>query len=122
MEECLDGVGKLLKTMKIVDVIPFLLSPDTLESLYSKIKFNSDEDVLCIYMEDEINIKSDVYFFTIEETDDDIIFQRNGVKYVQLLPVDYAIELIESDLDLKDNGYSNLQIAERLVKYALRDA
>jgi hypothetical protein len=58
----------------------------------------------------------------MEETDDDLIFEKNGLRYIQFFPVDHAIDLIQFDLNLKDRGYSDTEIAKRLLQYRLTDA
>ncbi|MOA31148.1 hypothetical protein D3C78_1522900 [compost metagenome] len=67
-------------------------------------------------------MESEITLFEIEETEDDLVFEKEGVQYIQLFPLDYAIELIEFDLDLKNNGYSDLEIAQRLLEYRQKDA
>ncbi|WP_025762929.1 hypothetical protein [Dyadobacter tibetensis] len=108
--------------MKLVNLIDFLINPKKLEVLYREEGLNTDSEALLIYMENSLDIESEIKFFEIEETDDDLVFEKGDIQYVQLFPVDHAIDLIESDLELKNRGYSNLEIAERLLEYRIKDA
>lgn len=108
--------------MKLINLIEYLESPDKLEALYVNEKLNTDSEALLIYMQGALDLESEVKFFAIEETEDDLVYEKDGIRYEQFFPIDYAIELIESDLDLKGKGYSNLEIAKRLLEYRIKDA
>lgn len=108
--------------MKIIDLIEFLIEPDKLPDLYAQYQFNEKSEAILIYLKEDLSIVSDVYLFEIEETEDDILYEKDNVKYIQLFPVDYAIELIESDLNLKNKRYSKEEIAKKLLDYRLKDA
>ena len=73
-------------------------------------------------MRESLNIDSEIKLFEIEETSDYLNYEKDGVKYIQLFPVNSAIDLIESDLNLKGHGFSNEQITQRLVEYGINDA
>ncbi|WP_413512612.1 hypothetical protein [Myroides odoratus] len=68
-------------------------------------------------MQETLSLESSIVIFEIEETDDDLVFEKEEIQYIQLFPVDYAIALIDFDLELKDKGYSNLKIAQMLLEY-----
>lgn len=108
--------------MKLVELIKYLINPEQLDELYQEQGLNTESEALLIYLQGDLNLESEITIFEIEETEDDLIFEKEGIQYVQLFPVDYAIELIESDLDLKGKGYSNLEIAQRLLEYRQKDA
>ena len=108
--------------MKLIDLIEYLVKPEKIENLYQERKLNTESEALLIYMQNELSLESNIAFFEIEETEDYLQFVKNGLKYVQLFPIDYAIELIESDLGLKNKGYTNLEIAKRLLEYRLKDS
>jgi len=108
--------------MKYLEFISYLINPQKLEGLYEKIGINKESEALLIYMKGALNVASDISLFEIEETDDDLIFEKQGVIYYQLFEIEHAIDLIERDLQLKDRGYSELQIAQRLLDYRVNDA
>lgn len=108
--------------MKVTELINFLINPEKLEELYQAEGLNPDSEAFLIYFEGALDLNSDVTFFEIEETEDNIIFEKEGIMYIQFFPLDYAVELIEFDLDLKSKGYSNLVIAQRLLEYRQKNA
>ena len=108
--------------MKLPELIKFLLDPDQLKALYQKLGVNSDSEALLIYLRETLSLESEISIFEIEETEDDIFFDKDGVQYVQLFAVNHAKDLIEFDLNLKDKGYSDVQIAQRLLDYRINDA
>ena len=108
--------------MKLEDLIKYLVNPEQLEVLYQEQEMNTESEALLIYMNGALDLKSEISVFEIEETEDDLVFEKDGEKYFQLFPIDYVIELIESDLELKDKGYSDLEIAKRLLDFRLKDA
>ena len=108
--------------MKLIDLIEYLINPEKLETLYKSENLNMDSDALLIYMEKSLDLNSNLKFFEIEETEDNLMFEKDNIKYIQFFPFDYAVELIENDLDLKNKGLENIIIAKRLLEYRLRDA
>jgi hypothetical protein len=108
--------------MKLTDIIEYLISPERLGELFQEQGLDNESEVLLIYMKERLAIDSDIAVFKIEETEDDQVFDQGGIQYVQLFPVDYAIQLIEYDLNLKAKGHSNLEIAKKLLNYRHNDA
>jgi len=113
---------KQIKDMKLVELIKYLIDSEQLNELYQKQRLNTESEALLIYLQDDLSLESEITIFEIEETEDDLVFEKGGIQYVQLFPLDYAVELIESDLDLKDKEYSDLEIAKRLLEYRQKDA
>lgn len=108
--------------MKLVELIKYLLNPGQLEGLYKEKGLNTESESLLIYLQGTMDLEADIVILEIEETEDDLVFEKEGIQYVQLFPIDYAIELIESDLDLKDKGYTDVEIAQRLLEYREKDS
>jgi hypothetical protein len=108
--------------MKLTELVKYLLHPELLPDIYRKQNLNEESEVLLIYMKEPLDIESEISIFEIEETEGNLFFDKDGVAYVQLFALPHAIDLIESDLDLKGKGFSDLQIAERLLEYRKNDA
>jgi hypothetical protein len=108
--------------MKLLDLIDYLVMPSKLEAFYREHGINEESESLSICMQNSLSIDSDVAIFGIEETGEHINFQKDGIDYVDMLPVDLAIDLIESGLGLKHKDVTNLDIANRLLEYAIYDA
>jgi len=108
--------------MKLTELVNYLLNPEELGSLYDNLKVDVESEALLIYMKDALDLKSDIFIFEIEKTEDRLHFIKEGINYYQLFPVDLAVDLIESDLELKDRGYTSEYIAKRLLEYRKNDA
>ncbi len=108
--------------MKLLDIIDFLINPEKLKSFFYENSINQEFESLLIYMKDSIDIDAELYFFGMEETDDDLVYKKDGTIFHQFFPIDYVIELLEFDLNLKNSGLSNLEMAQRLVEYRINDA
>lgn len=108
--------------MNLGNLVKFLLTPEQLGELFNEMNVDLESETLLIYMKDSLSLESEVAIFSIEETEDYIQFKKDNVNYYQLFPVETAIELIETDLNLKNKGYSDLDIARRLLDYRFNDA
>jgi len=104
------------------DFIDYLINPEKLNNLYEELNVDVESEALIVCLKDSLDINSEVSIFGIEETEGDLVFEKEGQKYIELFPVDYAIDLVDSDLELKGKGYSNEHIAKRLLDYRLNDA
>jgi hypothetical protein len=108
--------------MKLIDLIPFLLDSDKLSDFYHEIGLDEDSDEEnIIYMKEFIDLDSELEFMAYEETDGEMEIAKNDIKYYYFFSIEYAAELIE-DLNIKDKGYTNQQIAQRLIEYRIKDA
>ena len=108
--------------MKLINLIDYLVNSERLEELYIENQLNKNSETILIYMHQQIDLESDLEFYTIEECLDEMLFEKDGIKYIQLFPIEHAIYLIENDLDLKNKGLSHLEIASRLLEYRINDA
>lgn len=108
--------------MKLVELIKYLIEPEKLGQLYQSYQLNIESEALLIYLQRNLALEADIAIFEIEETEDDILFEKDEIQYIQLFPLDYAIDLIAFDLDLKNKGYTDLEIAQRLLEYRKRDS
>ena len=108
--------------MKLETLINYLLNAELLQNWYKNENLNLDSEALLIYMKHELHLDSEIKIFEIEETKDKLTFEKGGVTYIQVLPIDYAITLIHEDLALANKGISDLDIAKRLLEYRIFDA
>jgi len=115
-------MDRIIYNMNLVGLIKYLFDPKLLQTLYQEQGINQDSEALLIYLKEKLSLNSEVEIFEIEETEDDLILEKEGVRYIQLFPVDYAVDLINSDLELRGKGYPDIEIAKRLLKYREKDA
>lgn len=108
--------------MKLVEIIRYLTNSNLIEQWYRESNVDPETEAVFICCKEKLDIDSDVYLFTIDETNGELFFEKNGVKYCELFEVEHAVNLIEYDLKLKNRGYTDMQIAVRLLEYRLNDA
>lgn len=108
--------------MKLTQLIPYLLDENNLERIYDDFNLNKDSEEVIIFMRDQLDIDSEITFFDYEETDGEMEVEKDGVGYIYLFSIDYASELLLEDLNLKGKGYTDLEIAQRLLEYRIKDA
>ena len=108
--------------MKLIDLVDYLLHPERLPELYLAHGYTGvDPDLLSFYSENTLSLKSNVYIFSDEETDAWSVYEKEGKRYIYLFGAEEAIENMDM-LGLIDKGYSNVQIAQRLLDYCKHDA
>jgi hypothetical protein len=108
--------------MKLIELMNYLNSTESLDELIKEQGLDTDSEALLIYMQDDLSLTAEVSILEIEETDDELFFEKEGVRYIQLYPLEHTLNLIEFDLNMKDKGFSNLEIAQRLLEYRKYDA
>lgn len=111
-----------MMTIKLPELINLLSDPDGLGQLLTEMNVNKASETLLIYMKHSLDVESEVIMLPIEETEDDLVIEKNGAVFYQLFSLDTTVELIEFDLNLRNKGYSDLEIAIRLLEYRLNDA
>jgi len=104
--------------MNLIELVAQLADPVNLNDFCLR----HDSSDLTIYMEAVLGLNSAVELFGREETGGMIAFEKNGVKYLYVLEVDLAIDLLASDLELQRKGTTDLDRAKRLLHYAIYDA
>lgn len=108
--------------MKLTELIGILFNPEKLENLISVLGLDTQSETLLVYMKEDLYMTADIRIFEVEETEDELLFEKDGSKYIQLFPIEHIQNLIEFDLNMKNKGFSETQIAERLLEYRKHDA
>jgi len=108
--------------MKLIDIIEYLRDPTKEEQLCDTLKLSTDSEAILIYMKGTLDLDSELKFFEIEHTQDELVFEENGVTYCQLLPLDHAVEILDSYFSDTEKKLDNFGLAKRLLEYAINDA
>jgi hypothetical protein len=106
--------------MKLLELMPYLVHPEKLNELFTKEGLNGDSDALLIYMKGSLDLESQLVIFELEKIEGDLIFEKDGVRYIHFFSIDDAVEFIESDVQNKNN--SDFTKAKRLIEYRINDA
>ncbi|MBC3538585.1 hypothetical protein ACFSC6_06450 [Rufibacter sediminis] len=109
--------------MTLVELIKYLESETQLQKLYQEINLDTESEAVLAYMKDSLNLNSDIEFFSIECTDDEIEFEKDGIKYYQLFPLEYGVEIYSYfDDEFRRKKYSDIDKAKRVLDYIVNDA
>jgi hypothetical protein len=108
--------------MKLEEAIKYLKESVGPQQLCIDEGLTTDPDEVLIYMVEALDLESKLSLFSIDETKDRVIFNKDGIEYIQLFPVYHVVDLIESDLDLLNKGFTDSQIAHKLLDYRINDA
>jgi len=108
--------------MKLVEFIKYLVNPGKLNEHFLQLCLNAESEAYLVYLENSLNLESEIFIFQIEETDDDLIFEKDGKRYIQLFSIDHAVDIIKYDLDLNNKKYADMEIAKQLLDYRQKDA
>ncbi|KAF2333395.1 hypothetical protein [Flavobacterium nitrogenifigens] len=108
--------------MKLIDLIDSLFNPRKLKKLITELGLNTESEALLVYMKENLNMAADIQIFEVEETEDEMFFEKDGIKYIQLFPIEHIQNLIEFDLNMKNKGFSEIQVVEKLLEYRKHDA
>lgn len=69
--------------MKFTEMIKYLKDRDKLEKLFEAEKPNTEPGAILICMENPLDISAAIKLFEMEETDGDLVFEKEGVSYTE---------------------------------------
>lgn len=106
--------------MNLVQLIQIIRDPEKdviseAEKLYPEL----DMDYADIYFNGQITAESSLLFIDNEKLSKGLEFDLNGIKYINLFPLDYLQDFYE---DIADDSLSDIEISERIISYRLNDA
>ncbi len=105
-----------------MELIGISFNPEKLGKLISVLGLDIESEALLVYMREDLYITADIRIFEVEEIEDELIFEKDGIKYIQLFPIEHIQNLVEFDINITNNGFSETQIAERLLEYRKHEA
>lgn len=108
--------------MKLIDIIEYLRYPTKVGQLCDILRLSTDSEAILIYMRGTLDLDSELKFFEIQHTEDKLVFEETGVTYYQLLPLDHAVEILDSYFSDKEKKLDNFGLAKKLLEYAINDA
>jgi hypothetical protein len=106
--------------MKLIDLITFFRNGGTFEDFCKKHALNVESEVIEIYAEEPVSLESHLGFFPIEETEGQVRFQSQGVKYHSLFDFFYFLDAMESVKGISEPN--DEQLARKLFTFAIKDA
>jgi hypothetical protein len=109
--------------MKLIDLVKYLKDDTALERFYFENNINAEDESPLAYMENELHIDSEIHLLSWEETEDEVVIEKDGKRFIQLFPLNLGVDFYSyfEDYFIKEN-YDEKQIAKRLLEYRINDA
>ncbi|KMQ64583.1 hypothetical protein ACM46_10015 [Chryseobacterium angstadtii] len=107
--------------MDLVNFIDYLINLGKIAVMLSELNVNNESEALIVCFKDSIDLNSEISIFGIEETEGDLIFEKEGNKFVELFPLDMVQEMVEEYVNTY-KGISSYEIGQRLIDYRINDA
>jgi hypothetical protein len=106
--------------MKLIELITFFREGGTFEDFCKKHALNAESEVIEIYAQEPVSLEAQLGFFPIEETEGQIGFQSQGVKYHSLFDFFYFLDVMK---DVKGRSEpSDEELAQKIFTFAIKDA
>lgn len=105
--------------MQLIELVNAIRNNRELDKIIKSNKTLAESACLLIYMNNELNEHSLLSIFSIEETEGDINYSKDGVNYIELISLDSAVDFVN---ELKGKISSDLLIAKMLFEYGVYDA
>jgi hypothetical protein len=104
--------------MTLLEIIPYFRVSGQIDAYLKSMGIDNEEGDVSVYMKDRLELASELQFLNDDQTQGRRVVDFNNSKYEELLPVYMIQEMVD---ELKDE-YSDHQIAERILSYAINDA
>ncbi len=104
--------------MNLIDLIDFFKKGQDFKTFCTEQSINADSEVIEVYMHKPFNVKSEIFFFEIEDTEGLTKYEFNSKTYYNLFDFYYFQDVI-NDSSIK---LSSEELANVLLSYSINDA
>lgn len=108
--------------MKLLELVSYFKDGGSFKEFCEKLSLNLESEVVEIFMTKPFHLENDLSFFEIEKTEGRVEFNQDGIMYHNLFDFYYFLGVIEESNLEADKSISNIEIAERLLSFAINDA
>lgn len=108
--------------MNLTNLISFFRSGGTYEDFCRMQGLSAEAEVIEIYMTKPFELDKVLAFFPIEETEGLIQHTVDGVDYHNLFDFYFFLDAIEESKNAQNRAFSDEQIADKLLNYAINNA
>jgi hypothetical protein len=115
------GVNNM-KITKLVDLVKYFREGGDFEEFCRKHSLDLESEAIEIYMKDKLSIDSELAYFEFEKTQGKVNYYIDGIKYVGFFDFYFFQEMIEVSNIGEYKNLSHLDLAKRIVSYAINDA
>ena len=108
--------------MKLLELVKYFRSGGSYENFCNEQLIDPDSEVVEIYMEETLDLNSNLGFFEIEKTEGASEVKNLNIKYINLFDFHYFLDSIEDSKNDVDNILSNEKLTKLIYEYAMNDA
>lgn len=108
--------------MNLTNLVSFFRTGGTFEEFCIKHELDSETEVIEIFAAKPFGLDMDLAFFPIEETEGAIEHTANSIHYHNLFDFYFFLDAIEESKNSQNEIFSDMQIAEKLLNYAINNA
>lgn len=105
--------------MKFLDLIVRLTDPSTWDALLLDLGVDVASEHLSVYVRGAPGLEMDIVLLGVEETNEAMNYQKDGVDWTNFLPLYMVEEMVEGGVEAHK---SPVEIATRVLEYARDDA
>lgn len=106
--------------VKLIDLISAFRRGLEFDDFCSRHGLNAGAEVIEIYVRQPVSLESDLGFFEIDVTKGRFEYEEGGVKYQSLFDFFFFLDFME---EARSNcEFTDVQLAEKLFSYAIKDA
>lgn len=107
--------------MKLIEIVNDLKNINQTLELINKKLPDVEYDLVDLYLEDNLDMYSEVHFLNAEEIPNDILIEINGKKLINLFPLNLTQEIISGYYNSNKN-FTNQELSQKLLEYRIKDA
>ena len=108
--------------MHLTNLVGFFRGGGTFEDFCIKHELDREAEVIEVFAAKPFDLDMDLAFFPIEETGGTLQHTVNGIDYFNLFDFYYFLDAIEESKNAQNEAFSDRQIAEKLLTYAVNNA
>ena len=107
--------------MNVINFIDYLINPEKLNDLLTKLNVNVESEALIVCVKDSLDINSEISIFDIEDTNGQLVFEKEETKFIELFPLEMVQEMAIEYVNTYE-GMLHYEIAQRIIDYRINDA
>ncbi len=108
--------------MKLIEAIEYLKTTSGTEDLLSNELPDTEIDLADVYLRDTLDSDSEIKIFNAEEIPNLLEIEIEGIKYINLFPLNVLQEMVMEYFDKFNHQLTNKEIVLKLLDYRNKDA
>ena len=106
----------------MVDLVKYFRLDGSFEKFCKDNSLNIDSEVIEIYGIPPLNMDSELGFFPVELTKGQVNYRSGDTDYISLFDFFFFMDAVKESKNEHNQHFSDIEIAEKLMGYAINDA